>query len=403
LRSRLAEKRSWFSKRGDEALGRSRRIGPIGLFRGCWFVAESGRDCSLMMPIENIEDWEQRIRRQDAFWDCSVLDRPVVVMTLPKVEPVLPWPEEKAYASIRDRWMDTERMVQWALASAANTEFLGDALPIAWPNLGPELFSAFFGMEMEYTADTSWGVPNLDDWADADGLALSRDNFYWKKLLEATDALLEAGSGKYYAGFTDFHPGGDALAAFRDPMRLNLDMLTAVEDVKRLVQRLNAVYFDVFGFYAAKFRAADQAFTSWPGIVSSRTWYVPSNDFSCMVSKEMFDDVFLPGIVEECRHLEASIYHLDGPDALRHLDSLLGIKELNAIQWIYGAGRGVASDWLHVYRRCQDAGKGIQLHIGFEELDCIASNLKPEGVWMTVAVRDHAQAGQVLKRVGAWT
>lgn len=356
-----------------------------------------------MMPIENIEDWEQRIRRQDAFWDCAVLDRPVVVMTLPREQPVVPWPEEKAYASIRDRWMDTERMAQWTAASAANTEFLGDALPIAWPNLGPELFSAFFGMEMEYTADTSWGVPNLDDWADADELELLRDNFYWKKLLEATDALLEAGRGKYYVGFTDFHPGGDALAAFRDPMRLNLDMLTAAEDVKRLIERLNAVYFDVFSFYAAKFRAAGQAFTSWPGIVSSRKWYVPSNDFSCMVSKEMFDDVFLPGIVEECRHLDASIYHLDGPDALRHLDSLLGIKELNAIQWIYGAGRGVASDWLHVYKRCQEAGKGIQLFIGYDELDCIASNLKPEGVWMSVAVQDRAQAEQVLQRVGMWT
>ena len=121
-----------------------------------------------------------------------------------------------------------------------------------------------------------------------------------------------------------------------------------------------------------------------------------------MVSKEMFDEVFLPGIVEECRHLDASIYHLDGPDALRHLDSLLAIKELNAIQWVYGAGRGIASDWLHVYKRCQQAGKGIQLHIGLDELDCIMSNLRPEGVWMGVAVGDRAQAEQVLKRVSAW-
>ena len=110
------------------------------------------RDCPTMMPIESIEDWEQRVRRQDAFWDCAVLDLPVVVMTLPKEHVIHPWPGDKPYASIRDRWMDTDRIVQSALASAANTEFLGDALPTAWPNLGPELFSAFFGMEMEYTA-----------------------------------------------------------------------------------------------------------------------------------------------------------------------------------------------------------------------------------------------------------
>lgn len=100
--------------------------------------------------------------------------------------------------------------------------------------------------------------------------------------------------------------------------------------------------------------------------------------------------------------MEASIYHLDGPDALRHLDSLLAIKELNAIQWVYGAGRGRASDWLHVYRKCQAAGKGIQFGVGVDELDAIISNLRPEGVFMSVQVRNPAEAEAVLKRVATW-
>jgi len=355
-----------------------------------------------MMSIEHIEDWEQRLARQDAFWDCAVLDRPVVHMALPKPNPDYPWPQEKPYASQRDRWMDTERVVQAALASARNTAFLGDALPSAWPNLGPELFSAFFGMEMDYTADSSWGIPCLTDWAKADELVLSKDNFYWLKLLEMTDALLEAGRGTYYVGISDIHPGGDAIAAFRDPAQLSLDMLEVVDDIKRLLNRVNQAYFEVFDLYYDKFKAAGQAITSWPGIVSTRKWYVPSNDFSCMISKAMFDDVFLPGIVEECRHMEASIYHLDGPGALRHLDSLLEIPELNAIQWVYGAGNGRASDWLHVYRRCQDAGKGIQVHIGLDELDTIIANLKPEGVWLAVGVQSEDEAAGVLRRVSAW-
>ena len=356
-----------------------------------------------MMSIEHIPDWEQRIARQDAFWACEIIDRPVVLMSLPKSDAEYPWPKEKSYAAVRDRWMDTERVVASALAQAMNTEFLGDALPTTFPNLGPELFSAFFGMEMDYTADSSWGVPNLQDWSRADELVLSKDNFYWKKLLEMTDALLEAGKGKFYVGVSDMHPGGDAVAAFRDPMQLNLDLLTSLDDVKRLLDRLGKAYFEVYDFYYDRLKAAGQAITSWPGIVSSKKWYVPSNDFSCMISKAMFDDVFLPGIAEECRHMEASIYHLDGPGALHHLDSLLGIQELNAIQWVFGAGRGIASDWLPVYKRCQAAGKGIQLWIGFDELECITSNLRPEGVWMYVSVKDHGQAGAVLKRINAWT
>ncbi len=192
-----------------------------------------------------------------------------------------------------------------------------------------------------------------------------------------TDALLQVGKGKFYTGITDLHPGGDAIVAFRDPLRMNIDMIEAPEEIKSLLAYINQVYFQVYDHYYNKLTAAGQAISSWPGIVSTRKWYVPSNDFSCMISKEMFDEVFLPGIAEECRHMEASIYHLDGPNALRHLDSLLEITELNAIQWVYGEGHGRATDWLPVYQRCQAAGKGIQLYAGADELDTIMEHLHP--------------------------
>ena len=146
-----------------------------------------------IIPLEGVPDWEQRLARQDAFWDCAVLDRPVVLMTCPKSPPECDWPADKPYASHRERWMDTDRVVATAVANARNTEYLGDALPRAWPNLGPEVFSAFFGMEMEYTAETSWGIPIVEDWDDVDHVRFSEDNFYWKKLVEMTDACSKQG------------------------------------------------------------------------------------------------------------------------------------------------------------------------------------------------------------------
>jgi len=357
-----------------------------------------------MMPIDHIPDWEQRLARQDAFWDCAIIDRPVVLMTLSKPNPEYPYPTRKEYATLRDRWMDTEYIAESALARAMNTEYIGDALPTGWPNLGPEVLSAFCGCEMEYGESTSWSVPILHDWADVDTIRFSKENFYWKKLLEMTDALLEIGKDAFYTGITDLHPGGDGIAAFRDPMALNIDMIEAVDEVKSLLEYMTEVYFEVYDFYYEKLKAAGQAITSWPGMVSARKWYVPSNDFSYMISEEMFDDVFLPGLVEECQHMEASIYHLDGPGALRHLDSLLGIEELNAIQWVYGAGRGRASDWVHVHKKCQEAGKGLQLHLGVDELDLFMENLRPEGLWIHLTgVEDRAHADALLRKVSTWT
>lgn len=357
----------------------------------------------MVMPIEHIPDWQERLARQDAFWAREIIDRPVVDITIPRPEPERPWPREKRYPTLRDRWMDAERAAELALAAAANTEYLGDALPHAYPNLGPEVFSAFFGCELEFGEETSWSIPNLKDWSEADKLQFSRDNRYWKKINEITEAMLEVGEGRFYTGLTDMHPGGDAIAAFRDPAQLNLDLVEAPDQVKALLQRVTDTYLWVYDYFHHKLTAAGQAVCTWAGVVSTKKWLVPSNDFSCMVSPRMFREFFLDSILRECQHYEASLYHLDGPGALKHLDTLLEIKELTAIQWVYGAGRGRCSDWLWVYRKCQQAGKGLQIRLEPDELDLFMENLRPEGLWIGLSgVQDREQAEALLKKVARW-
>ncbi len=357
-----------------------------------------------LMPIDALEDWEIRLNRQDAFWERAVLDRPCVSMQYGRSRPVVPWPGAKPWPTHRDRWMDTEHLCARSVAAVANTVYCGDALPTAWPNLGPEVFSAFFGMELEYSEGTAYGIPNLKAWDQADHIQFSEDNFYWKKILEMTDALLEVGRGKFHVGMTDLHPGGDGLAAFRDPQTLNMDLLLAPDAVRALLSRVNDTFRFVFDFYWRKLSGAGQACTTWPGIVSRKKWHVPSNDFSCMISKEMFDEFFLEGIAGECRLAEASLYHLDGPNALRHLDSLLDIPELNAIQWVYGAGNGRVSDWTGIYQKCQAAGKGIQiLGLELDELEWLTTHLRPEGVWTSVTVANQDEVDHVLKTICRWT
>lgn len=215
--------------------------------------------------------------------------------------------------------------------------------------------------------------------------------------------MLDRGRGRFYTGLTDLHPGGDALAAFRDPQNLNIDLLESPEHVKRLLARVNREFLQVFGFFTDKLQGAGQALSTWAGPVSSLRWHVPSNDFSCMISKAMFDEFFLPGIADECRHAEASLYHLDGPGALRHLDSLLETPELSAIQWVYGAGQGRATDWLDVYRKCRAAGKGMQLSLEPDEVEPFIAAFPPEGLWLSLlGISSREEADAVLKRLERW-
>ncbi|HOU11521.1 MAG TPA: trimethylamine corrinoid protein 2 [Anaerolineae bacterium] len=350
-------------------------------------------------------DFEIVLDRYEAWWDCAILDRPLTSITFPKPpEAQTPWPE-KEHATLRARWLDTEFVVARTVAEMRNRVFYADALPIAWPNLGPEVFSAFYGCPLEFGETTSWSAPILADWSpeSTDKLRLDTDNFYYRKILELTNALLEAAQGKFIVGYTDMHPGGDALAAFRDPQQLCIDMIEHPAEIKALVERVTDDFLAVYDVYYNKLSAAGMPSTSWLPATCRGKYHIPSNDFSCMVSGKMFEAIFLPGLIRECQHMDRNIYHLDGPQALRFLDTLLAVPEIHAIQWVAGAGRDYWADWVHVYRRIQAAGKAFCIYLPVEDLDRVFEALRPEGAWLILSgVYDQDMADAALQKIARW-
>jgi histidinol dehydrogenase len=125
--------------------------------------------------------------------------------------------------------------------------------------------------------------------------------------------------------------------------------------------------------------------TSWIPFYHTGRAYIPSCDFWCMVSPDTARDLILPDILAEMQPMERSIFHLDGPQALRHLDLLLGIPSLKAVQWVFGAGNGPAGRWIDVYRKIIAAGKGVQV-LADDAADALAvlRAVGPEGVWLQV-------------------
>ncbi|MBC7316757.1 MAG: hypothetical protein H5T70_10095, partial [Chloroflexi bacterium] len=110
-------------------------------------------------------DYEQTRQRIAAFWEREIIDRPVVQFTLYK--PREEWVEvpQSHHPTPEARWTDAQFQAEYALANLSNQEFLGDTLPIAFPNLGPEVFSAFYGCPIHFgDYGTSWTEPILHDW-----------------------------------------------------------------------------------------------------------------------------------------------------------------------------------------------------------------------------------------------
>lgn len=356
------------------------------------------------MSFELKPDYEASRQRYEAFWERAIVDRALVSLPVPKASQT-PVPERE-YESLRDRWLDVEFRAEQMATRLANVEYLGDALPIAVPNMGPEIFSAWCGCPYHFGETTTWTDPIIENWdRDADSAVFDPEHPLFKATVQFTEALLERGTGRFIVGLTDFHPGGDHLAALRDPQELAIDMIEHRDAIKEKLATSAAEYFLAYDIFYEMLRGANMPISSWLPLIHEGKYYIPSNDFSCMISTEMFEEVFLPGIIEECRFLDRTIYHLDGPGALRHLDVLLDIPELDAVQWVPGAGNEGFSRWIEVYKRIQAAGKGIHIvSIELGDLPVLFEELRPEGIFLTnvrgVADRETAEA--VLRRVDRW-
>ena len=178
------------------------------------------------------EDSAQALARHEAFWHREIIDRPPVMFHLRK--PGTPPFRAKAYASYAERWLDLEYRAEQIDYDLTHTDHLYDALPTVFPNLGPEIFSAWCGCGYDYSESTTWAIPCMEgDEPQGPTPRLDIHHPLFRALERFTDLLIERGRGRFIVGLTDLHPGGDHLAALRDPQQLNIDLLDNPEWVER--------------------------------------------------------------------------------------------------------------------------------------------------------------------------
>ncbi len=121
-------------------------------------------------------------------------------------------------------------------------------------------------------------------------------------------------------------------------------------------------------------------------------------DFLALLSPELSRRYVIPALEEEASFLDRCTYHLDGPDCLPHLDDILAIKDIDAIQWVPGAGKPLMHEWMDVLKKCQAAGKGLQMYDihDLETVKKIARELRPEGLMYYVEVPTRDEALQIM-------
>ncbi len=337
-------------------------------------------------------NWDYINKRFDEYWHLENHDRPL--MTLAINHGHLP----SQHATHRDRWLDVEYNIKAARYAFEHTTFLGEGFPMMNPNLGPDIMAAVTngGIDIEFGANTSWATRHIEDWSAQPPLKLAHNDYY-KTITQLTQAAIDDAKGDYVVCVTDIHSGMDGLVSLRGAEQTCIDI---ADEPEELDKRLIELYDCCTEFYTDLeniIRKNQSCSTNWMGIINASRWYVTSCDLACMVGHNDWMRFIQPVLNKELDFFGNSIFHLDGPDALRHLDTLLANPKLFGIQWVYGAGQPSARHWLDVLKRIQAAGKGIHIHCDVEDVPVLVEHLKPEGVCMTVGCPDVDTANALLK------
>ena len=329
------------------------------------------------MQLEYKPDFDETRERWAAFWRGES-PRPMLHAIRPK-SGVTPVARPRAYDLA---FGDIDPIIEQALSWAATHDFLADAIPSFMITFAPDHFAALLGAEIKRSDEgrTNWVEPCLASLDDAE-IGFRRDGRWWGRTLECIERFREKCDGKLVITGTHFQGGLDCLVAMYGAQNLLIDMGLYPEKVRRALAQVDIACAEARGALAEALDVSTWGSLNRFGMYSSGIIDVPQCDVSCMVSREMFDEFELPSLTKEIAGVDASVYHLDGPDALQHLESLCSIGQLDMIQWMPGEGY-YDDDWSELNSRIDSLGKG-QIFQGYYKL--AAADI--ERIWETFASR----------------
>ncbi len=350
------------------------------------------------------QDWEQAQTRTLAWWEGEIVDRPCLQITAPRdgMEQVRrDTLERPPDISLERWWTDIDLVVERTARRIAATYYGGEAFPLFNPNLGPDLFAAYLGAPLRFLdTNTNWVGHPMDDWAGAADLTIAEDNRWWRLQIDMLARAQAAGRGRWLTGIPDTHAGGDALSAQRGNARLCTDLYDHPDEVRAALRRLDELLRMAYERHYAVVETETYGSSSgWlPSWTNGRSNAVQC-DFIALISPEQMENFILPSIVHEARLLDRAIFHVDGPDSLVHLDTLMAVPEIHAIQWVPGAGREPMIRWVPLLRRIQAAGKSLHISCSAAEVLPLLEALRPEGLMIATGAASEGEGRALLHSV----
>lgn len=314
------------------------------------------------MPIHFNAERMECAAQAHALWWKGELDRPLMKVTIADAYDVPPCSiPVLSQQNCNDFSISPEQVIDALDHWLSRQEYLGDAFPMVnFDAFGPGVLAAFCGARLDNTSGGVWFFPKKEMEIEDIHVQYDPQNEYVQRIKAIYRAGLEKWNGSVIMGLPDLGGVMDVAATFRGSENLLMDLYDCPEEVARLNEEIQKAWYEAYEDFMQVLKPQKYN-TNWAGLLSDAPSYVIQCDFSYMIGNPMFKEFVLETLRTDTKRLTNTIYHLDGVGELNHLEDILTLKDLNAVQWVFGDGKPPAECWLDVYRRIVQAGKQIQI------------------------------------------
>lgn len=308
-------------------------------------------------------NWDETKQRFSAWWKNEKTDTPLMNIRAFREKPLHDLLPEEPFDDSADRYLNVKKNAVNMKNRYALVEPLADSMPQFSMDLGAGSMALYLGGEPVFKPETVWFTPFLSDYSKQLPLRYDPENYWWNKHLAIIEEQLCAVEGTdIQVCIPDIIENIDILSAIRNPETVCIDLYDYPDRVKAAISQINELYMVYYNEIYNRVRDKDggSAFTAFSIWGKGKTAKVQC-DFSALMSPDQFNEFVIPPLKKQCGALDNTLFHLDGPECLRHLPALMQMEKLSALQYTPGIknARGGDPQWDPVYKAVKDAGKGI--------------------------------------------
>lgn len=348
-------------------------------------------------------DLEMIRRRMLAFWEHECIDRACVSVSAP-LEPGANISMfhndrrdmENDPEALRRYWEDPATIRQNTVNRINRTWMGGETLPVLFQNYGTSGHCRFYGAKPVYGNDTLW-FPQA--WEEINPSPVF-DETELARELAITEYLCRHAGDDYLVGMPDSGGTLDALVHLCGAENLMLDLVDSPEEVEQAACIIDDGWrVSNERFHQAALPVNGGGVHAWMHLWAPGRIAQMQCDFSVMVSPSLYERFALPELLRQSEWADFPVYHFDGVAQERHLDYILSVPRLRAVQWTEVAGEPSPRHWLPILQRIQRAGKSLIVMCPPEDMRPLLEGLSCKGLYLHTTAQTPEDGQEILRLV----